>query len=74
MSKKKFIIYGKPCYGKEEISSITSVAKSYWIGTGKQVDKFEKNFASYKKQKFAAALNSCTAALHLSLLTLNLIF
>ena len=67
MPNKKFIIYGKPCYGKEEISSIVKVAKSYWIGTGIQVNKFEKNFANYKKAKFAAALNSCTAALHLSL-------
>ena len=71
MANKKFIIYGKPCYGKEEISSIIKVAKSYWIGKGIQVNKFEKNFANYKKAKFAAALNSCTAALHLSLLILK---
>ena len=71
MSNNKFIIYGKPCYGKEEISSINKVAKSYWIGTGKQVDKFEKNFSKYKNSKFATALNSCTAALHLSLLSLK---
>jgi len=71
MSKNQFIVYGKPCYGKEEISSINKVVKSYWIGTGKQVNIFEKSFARYKHSKFATALNSCTAALHLSILSLN---
>ena len=71
MSKNNFIIYGKPCYGKEEIDSINKVARSYWIGTGKQVENFEKKFIKYKQVKFASALNSCTAALHLSLLSLN---
>ena len=71
MTKNNFIIYGKPSYGKEEIAAITKVVRSYWIGTGKEVLKFEKNFTKYKKISYAAALNSCTAALHLSLLTLN---
>ena len=69
--KKKYIVYGKPCYGKNEIDRINKVAKSYWIGTGSEVIKFEKNFAEYKKSKFSTALNSCTAALHLSLLSLK---
>ena len=71
MSKKQFIVYGKPCYGKKEISRVNKVVKTYWIGTGKQVNIFEKHFARYKSSKFATALNSCTAALHLSLLSLN---
>jgi dTDP-4-amino-4,6-dideoxygalactose transaminase len=36
------------------------------------VQQFEKNFAEYKKIKHVAAVNSCTAALHLSCLSLGL--
>ena len=33
---------------------------------------FENKFKNYKNSKYALALNSCTAALHLSLKLLNL--
>ena len=42
--------------------------KTGWLGTGPKVAKFEKDFSVYKGAEFAAALNSCTAALHLSIL------
>src|SRR4030067_559493 len=38
-----------------------------WIGTGPIVRKFEVDFATYKNINHAIALNSCTAALHLSM-------
>lgn len=72
MKKYKFIQYGKPNLGPEENSKLKSVLKSNWIGTGPIVHQFEKNFSRYKKSNFARALNSCTAALHLSLLSLKL--
>ena len=72
MKKKKFIIFGKPSIGKDEILYITKVLKSKWIGTGPIVNKFENNFSIYKKAKYAISVNSCTAALHLSLLSIGL--
>ena len=39
-----------------------------WIGTGPKVAKFEQDFAKYKGIPYSAAVNSCTTALHLSLL------
>ena len=69
---KKFIKFGKPCIGSKETNLMRKVLKGKWIGTGPLVQKFEKNFAKYKKSKFSISVNSCTAALHLSLITLGL--
>ena len=65
---KKKIIFGQPSIGNEEINYIKKVIKSKWIGSGKITEKFESNFRKYKSSKFALSVNSCTAALHLSLL------
>jgi dTDP-4-amino-4,6-dideoxygalactose transaminase len=51
-----------------EIDEILECIKSAWIGTGPRVKQFEAAFAAYKGVTDAAAVNSCTAALHLSLL------
>ncbi len=69
---KKFIPFGKPTVGTDEIKSITNVVKSKWIGSGPITELFEKKFKKYKTSKFALSLNSCTAALHLSLIYSNL--
>ena len=66
--KKKFIPFGKPYIGREEIKFITNVIKSKWIGSGPITETFENNFKKYKKSKYALSVNSCTAALHLSLI------
>ena len=69
MSKMKFIKFGKSFIDQGEIGSVKKVLKSRWIGTGPNVEKFEKNFSKYKNSKYAISLNSCTAALHLSILS-----
>ena len=65
---KNFIPFGKPDIGKDEINFITKVIKSKWIGSGPITEKFESQFKKYKESKFALSVNSCTAALHLSLI------
>ncbi len=70
--RKTNIIFGKPNIGAEEIRYVKEVINSKWIGTGPITEKFERNFKIYKRTKFALSVNSCTAALHLSLLCLNL--
>jgi len=44
------------------------VLESGWLTTGPRVREFEAAMAAYTGARFAVALNSCTAALHLSLL------
>lgn len=72
MKKNKFIRFGKPYIGIEETRSINKVLKNSWIGTGTECLKFENQFRNYKKSKFALSLNSCTAGLHISLISLGL--
>ncbi len=65
---RKQIIFGEPSIGKEEINYISKVVRSKWIGSGQVTEKFEKKFKIYKNSKYALSVNSCTAALHLSLI------
>tara|TARA_Y100000590_G_scaffold142531_1_gene163593 strand:+ start:10449 stop:11603 length:1155 start_codon:yes stop_codon:yes gene_type:complete len=61
----------KPSVGKEELNSIKKVFSKSWLGYGPMVNKFEKKFAKFIGVKYAVAVNSGTAALHLSLLCNN---
>lgn len=58
--------------GQEEIDEVVDTLKSGWLTTGPKTVRFEKMIAEYVGAKYAVAVNSCTAALHLSLLALNI--
>jgi len=66
--KRDFIIFGSPQIKQEDIDEVVSTMESGWLGTGPRVARFEENFRKYKEASYAVAVNSCTAALHLSLL------
>ena len=73
MSKsEEFVIFGKPYVSHEEKKAVQDCIDSGWLGTGPKTFEFEKLFANYKGKENALAVNSCTAALHLALLSLNL--
>ena len=61
----------KPSFNKEEIRSIKKVFKSPWLGYGEKVKEFEKKFSKYIGSNSVVGLNSCTAALHLSVAVNN---
>ncbi len=69
ISKLPFIVFGQPKIEQDEIDSVVESLKSGWLGTGPKVKQFEENFKNYVGSTFAVALNSCTAALHLSILS-----
>lgn len=62
----------RPAYDDEEIAAVTEVLKSGWVGLGPKTAELEKNFALYTGARYAVAMNSCTAALHLALASLGL--
>ncbi len=70
--KERFLVFGSPLIGEEEIAEVTDCLRSGWIGTGPRVARFQRQFAGYVGSPHVAALNSCTAALHLSLAALDL--
>jgi len=67
-----FIIFGAPQIEREEIDEVVRCLESGWIGSGPRVAQFEAEFAAYKSAPFAAAVGSCTAAMHLSVLAAGL--
>lgn len=68
----KSIPFARPNLGKEELKVINSVVKSGWLTMGNETQKFEEEFARYVGAKYAVAVNSCTAALFLSLKALKI--
>jgi len=62
------LIFGSPLIEEPEIQEVVKTLRSGWLGTGPKVAKFEDIFKEYTGAKFAMALNSCTAGLHLSML------
>jgi dTDP-4-amino-4,6-dideoxygalactose transaminase len=68
MAPSDFIVFGAPAIERDEIEEAVRCLESGWIGTGPRVAQFEAEFAAYKEQPFAAAVSSCTAAIHLSVL------
>jgi len=70
--RKKFLIFGSPLLEREEEREVLDSMRKSWLGTGPKVKAFENAFSSYKNVPYTAAVNSCTAALHLSCLSLGL--
>ncbi|MCB9721751.1 MAG: DegT/DnrJ/EryC1/StrS family aminotransferase [Candidatus Omnitrophica bacterium] len=70
--REKMLVFGQPLISDDEIAEVTDSMKKCWLGTGPKVHEFERNFAAFKGSKYAAAVNSCTAALHLACLALDL--
>lgn len=68
--RKDFLVFGAPAIGEEEIDEVVASLRSQWLGTGPKVARFEAAFAAYKgvAPEQVAAVNSCTAALHVSLI------
>ena len=63
-----FVPFSPPNVGPEEIEEVVATLESGWLTTGPRVRRFEAEFAAYTGAPHAVAVNSCTAALHLSLL------
>lgn len=62
----KTIPYGHQYIDDEDIKEVNKVLKSGWITQGKKVDEFEKAVCKYAGVKYAVAVSSGTAALHLA--------
>jgi len=66
--RSRYLVFGSPLIGEEEILEVSQSMRSGWVGTGPKVKQFEEMFKTFKNCRHAVAVSSCTAALHLSLL------
>ncbi|QQS41988.1 MAG: DegT/DnrJ/EryC1/StrS family aminotransferase [Acidobacteriota bacterium] len=62
----------RPHLGEEEMAEVASTLRGGWLTTGPRVTEFEKEFARAVNGKYAVAVNSCTAALHLAVEAIGL--
>jgi dTDP-4-amino-4,6-dideoxygalactose transaminase len=70
--RKEYLVFGSPIIENEEINAVINTFKSKWIGTGPRVNEFESLFGEYIGVKYAIAVSSCTAGLHLSVIALGI--
>jgi dTDP-4-amino-4,6-dideoxygalactose transaminase len=70
--KERFLVFGSPRIEDDEIAEVVHCLKTAWLGTGPKVAQLERDFRAYVGSGHAVALNSCTAALHLSMLACGL--
>lgn len=67
--REDFLVFGSPLIEEEEISEVVATLRSGWIGTGPRVSRLEEEVRRYKGARYAVAVNSGTAALHLACLS-----
>ncbi|MBK9782009.1 MAG: DegT/DnrJ/EryC1/StrS family aminotransferase [Anaerolineales bacterium] len=61
----------KPFFGEEEKKAIQEPLETGWVVQGPKVNEFEGLFAEYTRSSYALATTSCTTALHLALIALD---
>jgi len=57
---------------ERDIERVNRVLRSIFLTTGKEVEEFEQTFSEYVNMKYTVGITSCTAALHLSLISLGI--
>ena len=62
----------RPQISEAEIAEVADSLRSGWLTTGPKVRRFEEEFAAAAGGRFAVAVNSATAALHLAVEALGL--
>jgi dTDP-4-amino-4,6-dideoxygalactose transaminase len=72
-TREEFLVFGAPRIEAAEIEEVADSMRSGWLGTGPKVARFEEAFRAYKGGwGHPVAVNSCTAALHVSMIAAGL--
>ncbi|MDZ7963378.1 MAG: UDP-4-amino-4,6-dideoxy-N-acetyl-beta-L-altrosamine transaminase [Nostoc sp. DedSLP03] len=67
-----YIPYGRQDINQEDIDAVIEVLHSDWITQGPVIERFEQAVANYCGAKYAVAVSSATAALHIACLAADL--
>lgn len=64
--RTEFLPFAPPLIGPEEKAEVLETLDSGWLTTGPRTELFQERLAQYVGARYAVAVNSCTAALHLA--------
>nr|WP_320026572.1 UDP-4-amino-4,6-dideoxy-N-acetyl-beta-L-altrosamine transaminase [uncultured Acetobacterium sp.] len=64
--RKTCLSYGKQYIDQADINAVVEILKSDFLTTGPQIEAFEKSVANYVGAKYAVAVSSGTAGLHMA--------
>lgn len=67
-----FLPFTRPAVTEEDIEAVANVLRSGWITNGPENARFEQNIAEYTNSRYAVALCSATAGMHLLLKAMNI--
>ncbi|MDY7003481.1 MAG: UDP-4-amino-4,6-dideoxy-N-acetyl-beta-L-altrosamine transaminase [Cyanobacteriota bacterium] len=67
-----FIPYGRQDISQADIDAVVEILRSDWITQGPAIERFEKTVADYCGVKYAVAVSSATAGLHIACLAAGL--
>lgn len=70
--KRSPIPYGRQSISKQDIEAVVEVLNSDWLTQGPVIERFEQAVATHCGAKYAVAVSSATAALHISCLAAGL--
>lgn len=70
--RREFLPFARPLIDEKDIEEVVDTLNSDWLTTGPKTYLFEEKFAKYIGSEYAVAVNSCTAALHISLAALGI--
>lgn len=70
--EKRIVQIAQPSTGEEEWQAVREPIMSGWLTSGPKVREFERLFAERHNVKHAIAVTSCTTALHLALVALDI--
>ena len=70
--RKEFLPYALPLIEAEEYEQVRQALASNWLSRGPKTQEFEQEFSKYVGAKYGIGLNSCTAGLHLALVSLGI--
>lgn len=65
--RETFLSFALPDTDETDVREVSEVIRSGWLTTGAKAHKLEHELAAYLGARFAVAVSSCTAAMHLAL-------
>ena len=70
--RSSFLPFALPDTDQAEVEAMVETVQSGWLTTGPKTHRFEADFAAAVGSRYALAVNSCTAAMHLALEAIGL--